>query len=200
MNLNKNATSIVEAMIVMLIVVSWIVWMYKIYDESINLSTSINNKIQAIQIAKQWMEVVTNIRDTNWIVFSSDHDNCWNTLNYNSDCIWDSANANNTDIVDNWSYIIYQSTNKRWIMEEKLPLSENYSSLDYRNKFKVWLEDWIYTQSWWITTLPLFTRELKYSYISPTHITITSLVQWSDSSSSKAHSIELEQTLTNWKK
>jgi len=82
MFLTKKATSIVEVMVIMLILVTWIVWMYKVYSESENLSTSTKNKITAIQIAREWIEAMKNIRDTNWILFSTNTENCWNTLNY----------------------------------------------------------------------------------------------------------------------
>ena len=204
MNLNKKATSIVEAMVVMLIVVSWVVWMYKIYDESINLSVSINNKIKAIQIAKQWIEAVTNMRDTNWLIYSSDYNNCWNTLNYDSGCIWDDTNTNGTDIEGGSSYIIYQSPDNRWEMDKYIwaPLLD-YKDLTYRTYYKVWIVDWIYTQTWVTSlnqTIPLFTREIQFSYSWSTHLNIISIIQRSDSSSTQPHSIELEQTLTNWKR
>jgi hypothetical protein len=61
--------------------------MYQIFTNSSHLSNSTTNKIQAIQIAKQGIEAVTNIRDTNWLRFSSDYPNCWNAYNYNNNCI-----------------------------------------------------------------------------------------------------------------
>lgn len=33
------------------------------------------------------MEAVENIRDTNWIKFSSDYENCWKVKNYDVGCI-----------------------------------------------------------------------------------------------------------------
>ena len=196
MNLNKKATSIVEAMVVMMIITSWIVWMYKIHDESLNLSVSINNKIHAIQMAKQWIEAATNIRDTNWLIFPSDYVNCWNTLNYDPGCIWNSS----PDDIGDGSYKIYQTLNNRWEIVEIIE-AWGYETLAYRNAYKVGLKDWIYTQSGITDSItPLFTREIKFNYIDPDRITITSLVQRADSSSTKPHKVELVQILTNWKK
>jgi len=111
MKLNKNATSIVEAMVLMMIVVTWVTWMYKVYMSSVKLERSTNNKVIAINIAREWIEAMTNIRDTNWILFSSDTSNCWNTLNYESNCVWDTSNLNDILI---WSYKIYKNINDRW--------------------------------------------------------------------------------------
>jgi hypothetical protein len=206
MKLNKKATSIAEAMVVMLIIVSWVTWMYKIYSESVNLSNSTTNKIQAIQIAKQWIEAFTNIRDTNWLKFSSDYENCWNVINYNSLCIWDTTSV--FDIQNNKSYIIYKDIDNRWLLEEKN--TGLYSEQTYRDNFKIRLDNWIYTQTWWIDLIPVFTREMQISYLkadwttpwteSDPKIKVTSMIQWLDNTSTVPHKIEIEQILSNWKK
>ena len=167
MKLNKKATSIVEAMVVMMIIVSWVTWMYSIYGESTHLSNSTTNKIQAIQIAKQWIEAFTNIRDTNWLLFSTDYTNCWNTLNYSPLCIWNNTFANK--IVNGWRYTIYKDTDERWIMDEKDTVIAPFdlTNTNYAQNFKVWLKNWIYSQDLvWITEeiRPLFSRELQISY------------------------------------
>ena len=198
-----NASSIVEAMVIMLIIVSWVTWMYNIYSESIHLSVWITNKIQAIQIAKQGIEWITNIRDTNWILFSSDYTNCWNVLNYNTSCIWDTTT--NNDIENNSQYIIYNDTDNRWVLDKKT--TNLFWSWSYITDFKVWLKDWIYTQSWITDDLKVkFTRELDISYTwafsnsNDPKMQIKSIVQWVDNTSTRVRKVEMTQLLTNWKK
>lgn len=204
---NKKATSIAEAMVVMMIIVVWVVWMYKIYSESIRLAQSVENKIKAIQIANQWIEAFTNIRDTNWIIFPSDYENCWNTLNYDENCIWDTTTTWHNYIEED-SYIIYKDSFNRWLLESKAPW--NYSNTIYRNNFRVKVNsNWVYTQSWWIDIKPLYTREIKVDYfesdwttswdIKDPKIKITSIVQWLDNTSTQPHKIEIEKMLSNWK-
>ncbi len=53
MKFSKKATSIIEAMIVMTIVVSGVVSMYLIYERSIRFSENIKNKSQAVNIARE---------------------------------------------------------------------------------------------------------------------------------------------------
>ena len=207
MKKSKKATSIVEAIVVILIVVTWVTWMYSIYSESIKLSNSTTNKIQAIQIARQGIEAFTNIRDTNWQIFSWDYTNCWNVLNYDSACIWDMTT--NYDIWS-WSYIIYVDSENKWLLESNT--TDNFWSWTYIDDFKVQKDSlWIYTQSWLVDFNPIFTREIKVDYIEDTNLDldtnsndekmkITSLVQWVDSSSSNVHKVELGQILSNWKK
>jgi hypothetical protein len=205
MKKTKKATSIVEAMIVMLVITTWVTWMYNIYNKSSDLSVWTTNKIQAIQIATQWIEWFTNIRDTNWLLFSSDYKNCWNTLNYNTSCIW--VNDGTHDIDNTKSYKIYREADNRWMLSNTGTItSSEYANPSYRDFFKVWLENWIYTQTWVTDNLkPLFTREIKVQYLgywdsSDPKMKVTSLVQWVDSSSTVPHKVEIDQILSNWKK
>lgn len=208
MKKNKKCTSIIEAMVAMLIILVWVIWVYWIYIASTRLETSTSNKIQAIAIAREWIEAMTNIRDTNWAFFSSDIPNCWNTLNYNNSCIWNTAV---TDIENNWHYIIYQDIDNRWKLTKTNPTTSDYSDTTYRTNFRVWLDsNWFYTQSWATTELkPLFTREIIINYIDTNwdwidsndeKMEITSLVQWLDNSSTEPHKVELKTILTNRKK
>ncbi len=206
MKKSQKATSIIEAIVVLLVITTWVTWMYTIFNKSTQLSNSTNNKIQAIQIAKQWIEAFTNIRDTNWLRFSSDYDNCWNTLNYDSNCLWNNTSGD----IQSWSYIIYRDINNSWLLGTKT--SGTYWNWTYINDYRVWINNWIYTQTWTTDNLfPVFTREIKISYLQEDWITawinsnepkikLTSLVQWADSSSTQAHKVELEQILSNWQK
>ncbi len=215
MKSSKKATSILEAMIVMLIVVSWVVWMYTVFNESQQLSNTSANKIQAIQIAREWIEAVKNIRDTNWVLYWSDTKNCWNVADYKSNCVWSNNVTNDIRNITNRWYTLYQNTNNRW----KLVRRDNtwgFTTSWYRNRFKVWYDsNWFYTQSWALIDSakplkPLFTREIKINYIDTDGIwwttsndekmQVTSLVQWIDNASTKPHKVEFTTILTNWKK
>ncbi len=207
MKKSQKATSIIEAIVILLIITSWVTWMYTIFYKSTQLSVSTKNKIYWIQIAKQWIEAFTNIRDTNWLQFSSDYSNCWNTLNYNSNCIWEDSDFYD---IKEWSYIIYRSSNNLWYLSWTT-VTGNFGSWTYNNAFKIWLKNWVYSQSWSTEVLkPFFTRELKVSYLkddwiadwdsNDSKLKLTSLVQWMDSSSTKPHKVEFEQILSNWQK
>lgn len=194
-----HGTSIAEAIILTLIISVGIFGMYNIYDRSVKLSNTTQNRIQAISIAREWIEAVTNIRDTNWRNFSANNKNCWNTFNYDGSCI-----VTNVDIATG-SYIISQDASSRWILTSRP--TGNYSSGTYRTNFWIRLDaNGLYTQSWGTAmTGTLFTREIQISYPSDAgtpaeKMNIKALVYWSDSSKSSAQKIELETQLTNWKK
>jgi len=206
---SKKATSILEAVIITLIISMWVVWMYSIYMESNDLTDSLANRIQAIQIAREWIEAMTNIRDTNWQKYWADYKNCWNTYNYDISCIW-VTNWTTTDIPNwSWWYIIYTDSNNKWVMEN-YPNTWSYANTAYKSNFRVWLDtEWFYTQTWTTTNLvPLFTREIQIDYINTTwaiidsndeQMKITSLVQWMDRSSENVHKVEFDTVLSNWK-
>jgi type II secretory pathway pseudopilin PulG len=206
--IDKKATSLVEVLVIMLIVSIWILWAFKLFSSWQKLSLNTKNKIQAINIAREGIEAVTNIRNTNWFLFSSDYESCWNSFDYNSDCIWDKHTDNTWNkYINSGSYIVY-STWSRWFLEKKT-VSWTYKNSDYRNIFRVnKTGSWFYTQSWWTEFKPIFTREIQISYswtvvwsesFSGSQMQINSKVYWVDSSSSNPHKVVLKTVLTPWK-
>jgi hypothetical protein len=181
------------------------------FANAIRVTDGSEQKLMAISMAKEWIEAVTNIRDTNWKVLPWDYKNCWNVLNYDIDCF----NSNNSTVYDikHWlSFIVDKDiTDYRWKLTNFA--TWNYSSQIYRDNFQVWLSwDWFYTQSWSSTNTlkPIFTREIQINYLEDwllggftnseeQKMQVKSIVQWSDSSSTKVRKVEMETILTNWK-
>lgn len=222
MKKNFKGSSLVEVMVIMIIVVSWVTWMYAIYWNSQKMSNNLDMKIQAIQIAREGIEAMTNIRDTNWKMLSTDNKNCWNTLNYDTNCVWN--NTTTTDIKEA-SYIIYQdNTDYKWKLDEITLWNElrDYKTDTYRDDYKIFTTDsngeWFYTQETTADTTKFtpFTREIIVTYFdsdklwasyNPNIATdsnwefmkITSKVMWVDSSREQPYSVEFETFLSNWK-
>lgn len=208
MKRQKQATSIVEAMIIILIVTLWITWVYKVYSESMKLSKSVELKIQAISMWKEAIEIMTNIRDTNWILFSNNTSSCWNTLNYNSLCLTWAGNQ----IAHSWSYIITQDPQNRWLLESNPSITTfNYTDSDYRDYYRMRRDaNGFYSQSWTLVNTDIFTREILTHYIDTNwdsiwdttdeKMEITAIVHWKDTSSDTPRQIVLKKILTNWKK
>lgn len=209
MKYTLKATSIVEAMVVMLVVVVWITWMYTIFSSSQKLSDSTHNRLEALQIAREGIETVMNIRDTNALLFKADLTNCWNTLNYNTACLWNSTTT--YDIPHNKSFILYQDSSNRWILTQKTYAGlDSYANVNYRNTFRVKKIGDFYTQSSTGSTdfTPLYTREIKVIYLDNNSNTgstsnlnkmfVQSRVRWADSSSKKPYEVSLDTVLTNW--
>jgi len=208
MKKNKKWVSIVEAIVSMVIITIWIIWTYEIYFSTLFLSESSKNRITAIEIAREWIEAVTNIRDTNWIKFSADYKNCWNVMDYNNNCLNDTWN---TYDIQSWSYIVWRDDFDRWKLTKKT-LTDNYNAGNYNNNYEIKIDssNWFYTQSWWITmTWALFTREVIINYLDTwswawnsnnDKMTIDSLVIWQDRASKDPHKIKLSTMISGWKK
>lgn len=201
MKYSKKGTSIIEAMVVMLIVVTWVVGMYNIFNNSRKVSDSTSYRVQAIAMAKEWIEALTNIRDTNWLLYSANTENCWNTFDYQGACITSTGHT-----IPSGSYLIYQNTNNRWYLSG-VSVSWDYSTGSYRDAFRIHLDDnWFYTQSWGSSFFPIFTREIKINYIDseinpPQKMKVESIVKWTDNARvSWNYEVKLETILTNWKK
>lgn len=224
MKKNKFALSITEAMVVLLIVTMWLVWVYGILTRSFKVTSNLWNKITAIQIAREWIEAVQNMRDTNWLLFPLDKENCWITENYNPDCFWDETN-NKWSIPyyvmqDSKSYKVYKWKNWRWYLEKpENEINWWYINSDYRDFFVVNVDDnWLFTQSWGTSFSPTFTRQIILThtnwnpndssesnvdenwYYHVKWLNIKSIVRWQDNSSNTPSEVVLETTLTNYKK
>ncbi|MDD2907199.1 MAG: hypothetical protein PHH98_01025 [Candidatus Gracilibacteria bacterium] len=207
MKKSKIATTIVEAMVVTLIIVMGLTGVYKIYSESIKLTDSVETKIQAIQIAKEGLEAMTNIRDTNWLLFSSDKKNCWKTFNYDISCIGNAGFTNN--ILNNGNYKIYRDIDNRWFIEEDLlgAAGNNYATALYKSFYGVGIDsNGLYTQSGATSILKNnYTRQIKTKYTTPPGgvlgdgLEIESIVRWVDSTSTKVREVKLKTVLTNYK-
>lgn len=201
-------TSIIEAMVALSIVMIWITWLYTIYDRSQKLETATENRLKAISIAREWIEVLQNIRDTNWILFWADTRNCWNSLNYDINCLWDTTT---TYKIWPWNYLIYKDADNRWKLISG-SLWFDYTDTALRNEYRIKLDShWLYTQSWWTNFNPVFTRVIQISYPEDTNsdsnfdandekMLIKSIVSWKDNTSKNYSTVTLENLLTNWKR
>lgn len=203
MKYSLKATSIIESIVVLLIVVTGITGVYSLMNSSQKLAESTGNRIEAIQIARDGIEAFINIRDTNWLKFSADFENCWNVLNYEPNCIWNDGND-----IWAWSYVIYKNTFGQFELASESASAAWYIDSSYRSDFAVEKDTLgFYTQSWGtlygVGGTPFYTRELQVSYpkwnSNTDTIQINSIVQWKDSAKNTPQKLEVSTTLTNWK-
>ena len=205
MQFSKKATSLVEAMIIMTIVSLWVAGVYDFFITSERLAENTSQRIKAIQVAREWIEAVTNIRNTNWLLYGWDYQNCWNVQGYDIKCISDPGDTYDITPI---SYIVNQDVDNRWHLDW-VTTWETYFQWSYRTDF--WVEitaEWFYDQRVTGYPNPEFTREIIISYPEDTNwdgtndsndekMFVRSLVQWGVNS--PPHKVELSTTLTNWK-
>ena len=171
----------------------------------IDYARDTENNIKAINLAREGIEWVVNIRDTNWLRFSSDVKNCWRVINYNGTCIWGAATPPN---ISSWSYLLY-AQNGLWFLSGVT--APNYSSnwSGYKNIFQSYIDNqWYFTQTGTYAANNLcnnvtgtgcttpFTREIKVIEVSTGTLKVSSIVRWIEK---RPREVNIETTLTNWK-
>lgn len=199
-HLGKKWSSLIEIMAMMAILWLAVTAMFSTIVSGIYLATDSESRIKAVNLAREWVEWVTNLRNTNWLRFSSDQINCWRVLWYQSGCIWDStfANANSFWTGASTTSYILENKNGAWYLTGTTSGSW------------LWIDnDWYYYASgttWGdlctfdLTTncRSLFTREIRIQQdpSSTGTINITTVVDWFDR---RPQNVTIYSTLTNWK-
>lgn len=90
MKINKSWVAIIEVIIWIFIFTIWLVSIYLTISSSINLNDYNKNQIIASNLAREWLELVKNLRDSNYVNLHR----------------WDSINPNLTSWFSNSSNLI----------------------------------------------------------------------------------------------
>lgn len=204
--------SIVEVVVVIVIITIWLVGAYWILNSWSKLALTTENRIKAINIAREWIEAMQNIRDTNWIKFSSDYTNCWNVKDYDVTCIWDTST---TKQISSWSYTISQNWALWYLNKVSDTLASGSFSWVIKNYPIYFDNNWFASQTWSYTRrcdsntstwcISIFSREILIDYpdsweATDKRIKITSKVKWVDWSKMwDPYEVNLGTILTNWK-
>lgn len=199
--LHRWAT-MVELMAALGILSLWITALLQTLGWGIRYANDTENNIKAINIAREWVESVINIRDTNWLRFSSDRTNCWIVKDYDATCIWDTtppeiASGSYTVVGLNWAWYL------SWAVSGINPIT-NWNT--YKQVFKVWIDSaWFFTQTWVSTIacswklqkncLTIFTREVNVT-VTPGNMLIQSIARWNQE---RPRSVIIQTNITNWK-
>ena len=208
----KKGATMIELMIVLAIMGLGIAGMAGTVVWGIYFSNSTEKNIKAIGIAREWLEWVMNIRDTNWLRFSSDKVNCWKVDKYNGNCI-----GNNTPpVINDGTYTLY-SQNGAWFLSGVPNINYNTNWTTYANAYRVGLDvNQLPTQTGVITAticnnqntiscLTPFTRQIIITSNGTGEISVDSIVRWRQSNSlgggwsGGIRNVTIRTVLTNWK-
>ena len=86
MLINKKWLSLVEVIIVIFIVSVWILWIVTVLSSIMQKSNKVNQKIISLDIAREWIEAVYQIRNNNVLQYESLECKELNRLNLDSTC------------------------------------------------------------------------------------------------------------------
>jgi len=79
-----------------------------------NINTS-KNRVIAVNIAREGIESIRNIRDTNWLKFSGKRRLCWNHMPGTES---DSCNEDIPNLIESGEYVVYKSEDQRWMLKK----------------------------------------------------------------------------------
>ena len=199
-HLDKNGASLIEIMAMIAVLGLAVTAMFSTVIGGIYFARDSENRIKAINLAREWLEWVTNLRNTNWLRFSSDQTNCWKVQWYLAGCIGDSSAVPTTARLSTIAYVL-TNTNGAWYLTGA---STTASGL--------WVDSNGYYLASGATTPKCsislttncqspFTREIRITNASNSGIgsgsmTVTAVVDWYEK---RAQNVTLKTTLTNWK-
>ncbi len=210
-----SGSTLMEVIAVLGIVSLGVVSAFSIIGSGRKLSDHTENTIKAINIARDGMEWVIIMRNTNWVKFSSDRTNCWNTLNYSVNCIGTAFPS--AAHIGTGSYILYDDTGV-WtlsgiVSDNASPVDSTTNWIGYHTKYKVFVDnEGFATQTGTFagncTTatstgcISKFAREIHITYTGTGIMNVSSIVKWYDQAftgSAVYKKVILNTELTNWK-
>lgn len=132
----SKAFTLIEMLVVIVIIWVWLIWVISVLTYSYKFLFNISNRVTAVNLAREGMEWVFSVRNTNWIRWWGKKDRCWLKVNplidENND--W----CENDTWFGSWSYILWITGSE----EKYFYLSWQNPSLSKWNK--ILSTDWKY--------------------------------------------------------
>jgi hypothetical protein len=107
---SKRGETIAETIIALTILAMGITFSSALMSGSLKNVNVSKTRVMAVNIAREGIEAMRNIRDTNWLKFSGKRRMCWNHMpqaTLPDDC-------DGLSLINPGSYIIYKDTTQRW--------------------------------------------------------------------------------------
>lgn len=187
----KRAESIIETLIAITVIVLVTTAALSVLRTAQRGNAVVGNKVIAINLAMEAFEALRNMRDTNYLILSSNPDDCWDTLNVID--VADCASA--TKISDGVEYFLTQDyvgePMFKWSLNQLSdPNAQGFISLyDIDANLDGNAETQIYAQSG-ISGLAemstqsenrrIFQRTIAIDYTNPDYFTASVTVTWTE--------------------
>lgn len=205
---SRRAMTLLEIMGMLFIVSVGLLTVWQITYSGQKLVNNTENRIKAINLAREGIEAVTNIRDTNWVRFYKKK-YCWNVQDYNqknsgdATCVGDDIPSPDVAILSG-TYIPYLSGSVWYVTNEgtNTGIYMNGSGFPFQTGSIIpsYPRCTVNTVTWCVTQ---FFRTVTISPMSPdpldsfaSGMTVRSTVTWRDN---QTHTVTLDTTLTNWR-
>lgn len=191
----QRGESIIESLIAIMIIMTSLVGIMVLFSGNIKANQSTKNRIIAINLAREGIEAVRFIRDSNWLIYSNNRRVCWNFNPTTSHLVCNSETNGMNDSPLNGNYnAILDPNNFKW------SLKSDSDGIDLDDN-QLYLKDGFYQHdSTGSAVFTPFMRQIQISYLDAgttqetnNRIKVVSLVQWDNN-----QKIELEAILTDF--
>ena len=118
MNFKKKGESIVEVLVAIMILSIVMTAAFKILVNTTSSNVDVKNRIIALNIAREGIEAVRNVRDTNWFKYAGNTDTKWlchDTLSDKNKC-WGTVLLSDL-LVDGFYKAIFSEADDRYFLE-----------------------------------------------------------------------------------
>lgn len=197
---SRSGNSLAETMVVLLVITVGVTGTFQLLHGGIKLASTTEARIQAISLAREGIEAVESIRNSNWVKFSSDLENCFDVADYDGGCIGNPAAPK----LANPEPRVLVNTNGMWYLTGS---SLTHSGIVYDQAgLSLQGTGTSFPPCGPTTTVSCqsrFSRTVKVTDAGTAgnkKIRVESTVSWRDGSRVEPYRITLEHTLTNWKK
>lgn len=178
---------------------------------------TINNQLTkerviATNLAREGLEAVRTIRDTNWLRFAGERRTCWNNLDLSECNDSDLNGVPDTVIGHRQNYIVkFDTSSYRWELDatglsERLDITDGVDAED--EKYRLQVTDDLYNHSGVVADNTVYYREIYTEYLnddqtqdastdeSANVLRVTAKVQWYDRG--KISNVTLTTILTDY--
>ncbi len=209
---NQLWMSIVEVLAVIVVIWVWLTTAWYTIARGQDNAVKTELRINAINIAREWIEIAQNIRNSNWIKLSSDTKNCWFAYNYDTSCIGNNTLPHSSKIQDG-CYIPFASGGF-WYLTPIIATGAGDPFPTFYQKFPVFFDTngLIAQTGATVTSITklcagktsndcksAFARALCIKVPDQNTMQIESIVRWVGWSENRVQNISLETVLKNWK-
>lgn len=200
-NLQKTrGETLIEVLVAIVILVVGVLAALRVISlASVQNSLTAQN-VQAVNLAREGLEAVREIRDTNWLRFAGERRDCWSALN--NDCqISDDRNS-----IKKGNYSIGFTSDYKWEMTQFIGKELNLNDGGLDADFRLKLENGLYNDDAHAAGKDtVFFRQIKWEYLNTDGTTsdtttdsarVTAKVEWYDHGRIK--NVTLSTVLTDY--
>jgi len=144
----RRGDTLLEVMVAMVLLSSLLIATFSILNRAVDTNVNIKNRIIALNIAREGMEAVRNLRDTNWLKYSGDRRGKWlcrDSVGNPNACNGGSSTLIDNDGTGKYYTIDYDMTASRYYLaqpalDEELDLTSSAQAAADQNDYRLELD------------------------------------------------------------